>query len=229
MSRLSQITEEQKARMRQVAVKLQTASLPIVKYQNCRFEMGSSAGITDITGLDFIAAYDQLVACWKLFLNRQLKDARPPVLVAEGGIPIRPESYPKEQWPEDEKGRTSDPWALQYELPLISCDDGRHILFQASTIITRALIGRLLEACVDVGKRPFVVPEVNANPDKPEQMLPDFRITQWSDDDSDIPVISPSSPLNGSSALATGATGAATSIKAPASMDDDIPFGAEFR
>src|SRR5947209_19254825 len=98
MSRLSEITQEQKDRARQVAAKLQTVSAPIVRYQNNRFEIGSSAGVTDITGLDFIAATDQCAAVYNLFVNKRLEETRRS-LILEDGVPRRPDSYPRDQWP----------------------------------------------------------------------------------------------------------------------------------
>ena len=156
-----------------------------------------------------------------LFLNKRVEDSRR-TFILEDGVPRRPDSYPKEQWPVDLQGRPSDPWGLQYELPLISVDDGRTVVFKASTIITRAAIGRLLADYAETVRRPFVTLEVIANPDNVAAMISNFLITGHSDDDSDVPALNVPSPTS-------SPTGAATSIKAPADMDDGIPFAAEFR
>ena len=115
----------------------------------------------------------------------------------------------KSQWQLDSKGKPKDPLGWQYELPLISVDDGRVVNFRASTVLTRAAVGRLLDDFAATARRPFVTLMTSPNPDIENQTMPDIVITGHSDDDSDVAMPKPAS-----------ARPAAMS----ADLDDEIPY-----
>jgi hypothetical protein len=217
MSKLDQLTEVQKQRLRQHAAKAQAVALPIVRYVDGRFKIGSSAGVVDVTDADYIAVTDKIAAVWKLFQNGGV-DELTRVYVLDDGVPKRPDGYnDRDQWKKDSKGKPNDPLSMQYEMPLITADDGRVVMFQASTILTKAIIGRLLDDFVATMRRPCVTLTVEPNPDNKNQMVPDFTITSHSDDDSDVPGL----PAAGSSAPVKEES---KPLPAKDAMDDAIPF-----
>ena len=86
MSKLIQITEQQKERLRAHAIKAQTISRPTVRYVNGQFIIGSSDGVIDVTGNDFIAATDRCAVVWNYFANGHVEEIER-VYVLEGDVP----------------------------------------------------------------------------------------------------------------------------------------------
>jgi hypothetical protein len=226
MSRLSEITQTEKDNLHQHAKKAQTVSLPIMHYKNGAFEIGTVNPV-DVTGTEFIAVVDQCAEVWNRFENNS-KEESLRFNVLKNGVHGRPSTYTdKEQWPTDSKsGRPSDPWGNQYELPMIAVDDGRVVLFRASTQLAKAMVGRVLAAAASqtAPRRPFVTVTVTSNDKQPPQMVPDLVITGYCDDDGDVPGLSDVPGFNDDVAapLAPATAGNGSGASSNADMDDDF-------
>jgi hypothetical protein len=170
-----------------------------------------------------MAVIDRSEAVWICFLNGTVKELVR-VNMMDGEIPPKPKGYDdREQWERWEKGKDAgkpqDPLMLQYELPLITNDDdGRLIVFKASTKLSKEAVQRPLDAVNANNElcRPFVTLTVTPNPHNVHQMLPDFTVTGYSDDREDIvlPGDKKFKPTSGS--------GPAPSRSSD--LDDNIPF-----
>ena len=82
---------------------------------------------------------------WNCFLSDTVEELVRVNLMDER-IPPRPKGYDdQEKWETWDKGKNAgkpkDPLWLQYELPLIIEDDGRIIIFKASTKLTQEAVG----------------------------------------------------------------------------------------
>lgn len=214
MSRLSEITEEQRQRARRHAVKAQTASLPFMRYSEGVFWFSGQ----NATGSAWIAAADRTAAVWVLFHDKTAEEVAR-VYALDADVPPRPDILTdKVLWSKDTKGRANDPLGFQYEIPLINIDDGQVVVFKASTIATKAIIGRLLEDFANTARRPFVTVVVEPDPNNPNVMVPDLRIDGHSDNDDDIAL---------PAATAAGRKPYEDKTVKPAPVDDmadDIPF-----
>ena len=221
MSRLSEVTQEQRDRLRENTIRMTASGLPFISYkgEDGQFKLGDR----DVTDCNFMAVIDRCDAVWFCFLNGTVKELTRTNMMDEA-IPPKPKGYDdSEQWEKWERGKDAgkpkDPLMLQYELPLITNDDDmRAIVFKASTKLPKEAVQRLLDAVNtnDDLRRPFVTLTVAPNPDNVHQMLPDFTITGYSDDLEDIvlPGDKKFKPTNGS--------GPAPSRNSD--MDDNIPF-----
>ena len=161
MSRLSEVTQEQRDRLRENTIRMTASGLPFISYkgEDGQFKLGDK----DVTDSDFMAVIDRSEAVWICFLNGTVKElAR--VNMMDGEIPPKPKGYDdRKKWEKWEKGKNAgepkDPLMLQYELPLITNDDdGRLIVFKASTKLAKEAVQRLLDAvnANDELRRPFV-------------------------------------------------------------------------
>jgi hypothetical protein len=226
MSRLSEINETEKERFRRHAKKAQSSSLPYIQYKEGVFRMGKEG--TDMNNTDWIAAPDLCCVVWNLYLNGSVQETRR-TFMRNDDDPPRPDTHrDTSQWSEDPKDakKLSDPWGRQIELPLIDTDDGTVAVFKATTVLGRAAVGRLLEDFAETARRPFVTLVVEPNPKNIHQMIPEFRITDYSDNDVDLPgfgddTSSPQTPQT--SVKAAAATNGTTPPRSN-DMDDDIPF-----
>lgn len=221
MSRLSEVTQEQRDRLRENTIRMTASGLPFIQYkgEDGQFKLGDK----DVTDSGFMVVIDRCEAVWICFLDGTAKELVR-VNMMDGAIPPKPKGYDdREKWDRWEKGRDAgkpkDPLMLQYELPLITNDDdGRTVIFQASTKLPKEAVQRLLDAVNtnDELRRPFVTLTVAPNPDNVHQMLPDFTITGYSDDLEDIvlPGDKKFKPTNGSGPVPSRNS----------DMDDNIPF-----
>jgi hypothetical protein len=228
MSRLSEVTKEQRNQLRENSEKM-TGGTPFIKYE---WEKGEfRLGDKDVTNTDYLAIVDRAEAVWICFLNGTVKDLVR-VNMMDGELPLRPKGYDdRDKWEKWEKGKDAgkpkDPLMFQFELPLITNDnDARVIIFKASAKLGKGAVSRLLDAvnANETLQRPFVTLSVAPNPDNINQMLPDFTIDGYSDNLADIvlPWDKPDKSANGSGAAPTNGGGAASSRNSD--MDDDIPF-----
>ena len=241
MSRLSEITPEQRERLRENTIRM-AGGLPFIQYdwEHGQFRMG---GDKDVTDNDFLAVIDRCEAVWNCFLNGTVKELVR-VNMMDGDIPPKPQGYDDQsKWEKWEKGKNKgepkNPLMLQYEMPLIMNDDDneRIIKFKASAKLAKEAVQRLLDAvnANDRLRRPFVTLTVAPNPDNIHQMLPDFTITGYSDDLADIVLPGDNKPdkpaTNGSDDSTSDpiSTGSGATPRRNSDVDDDIPFAPEFR
>ena len=219
MSRLSEITQQQRDQLRENAVKAQTPSPPFIAIKDGRFKMGSD----DISGSEFMAVPDECCAVWNYFPPSGGVEEILRVNMLDGKIPKRPDVHnDREQWETDWKSKRDpkpkkDPMGLQFELPLIDNESGRAIAFKASTMFTRELVGRLVEDFAEKVRRPFVTLAVNSD------NVPEITITGYSEDleDIELPGFSraPGTPTQTNGSPTNGSKPSRAS-----DINDDIPF-----
>jgi hypothetical protein len=249
MSRLSEITQKQRERLRENTLKM-TGGMPFITYKDGLFRMGE----VDVTDTDYLAVIDRARAVWLCFLNGTVTElVRANML--DNDIPPKPKGYDdRDRWEKWEtgknKGEPKNPLTLQFELPLIDDDDQRIIMFKAQTKSAKDAVKRLLTAvnAEEQLRRPYVTLTINQqpNPNNTKQTLivPDFTINDYSDDLSDIalpgddePSTNESEPSKPASTNGSGnftirtatndpiSTGTGTGATRPnGDMDDDIPF-----
>ena len=105
MSRLSEVTQEQRNRLRENTTRMAASGLPFIQYkgEDGQFKLGDK----DVTDSDFMAVIDRCVAVWICFLNGTVKElAR--VNMMDGEIPPKPKGYDdREKWEkwEERQGR----------------------------------------------------------------------------------------------------------------------------
>jgi hypothetical protein len=224
------MTPEAKERLRRAGQKAQQPAMFMTYVEGC-FRMQGA----DMTNTDWIAAPDLGGTRWTLYRNGSA-EPEPLVLFTDDPDPPRPDNYTdKEKWEIDPKNpqKRKDPYGRAIELPLIDTQDGAVVIFKATTVLGRAAVGPLLEDIAKTARRPFVTLIVEPNAKNVNQMVPEFRITGYSDHDVDLPGLetAPSSPKNAATTNGAGPSdgnGARSSMRT-SDMDDDIPFNPEFR
>lgn len=213
MSRLSEITQDQRTRLSKNAAKAQASSLPFIRFEEGFFKLGT----TNVTGADFMAVPDRCDVVWNYYSGGVEEILR--VNLLDNAIPKRPDVHnDRSYWEKDARGKPKDPLGMQFELPLVADDDGRVIVFKASTKPAKESVGRLLNDFAEKLRRPFVTLSVKVNPDNVHQMVPELTVTGYSDDLEDVAL-----PGFGVSSGGT-ATNGAKPVLSNSDMDDAIPF-----
>ena len=187
MSRLSEMSPEAKERLRRAGQKAQQPAEVFMQYVDGCFRMGREG--VDVTGSDWIAAPDLGGTRWTLYRNGSAEPG-PLIFFTDDPDPPRPNNHTdKEKWEIDPKDprKRKDPYGRVLELPLIDTQDGAVVIFKATTVLGRAAVGPLLEDIAETTRRPFVTLIVEPNPKNINQMVPEFRVTGYSDHDADLP------------------------------------------
>jgi hypothetical protein len=86
-------------------------------------------------GTEYLAHAAAWVKCWIKFIDGEPVD-RKPYRVALGEKPPLREDLgcrDENEWPEDEDGHPTDPWVLQYLLPLENLKNGEVVIFVTSS------------------------------------------------------------------------------------------------
>jgi hypothetical protein len=168
-------------RIKRHAQEAQAASLPFLNYEGGVWKIGGD----QVTDSEWVVATDMCAVGWTLFLNNQpageffvsaLGSERPP----------RPNTHTdKSLWKRHEKGWLSDPWSLQYLLPLRNESGGRIALFKAGKSAAKAAVGKLLDDFAEKRRRPVVVlTSTTARRNGHDEIDPVFEIVDYVDDDA---------------------------------------------
>jgi hypothetical protein len=220
------MSPEARERLRQAGQRAQQPAELFMQYANGCFRVGREGD--DVTNTDWIAAPDLGGHRWNLYQNGSVEPG-PLILITDDPDPPRPDTHTdREKWAIDPKDprKRKDPYGRVMQLPLIDTQDGAVVIFKATTVLGRAAVGRLLEDFANTARRPFVTLIVEPNPKNINQMVPEFRITGYSDHDVDLPGLAPSSKnaatTNG--AAPSDSNGARSSMRASDMDDDAIPF-----
>ena len=161
-NRFDDIPKEDLERLRRIAKKMQTKSLPYFKWGETTFFQLNGKSVLHS---QWIARSDETAACYCKFINRKLIEKGPTVVLLETGLPPQPDDYnDREKWIESDYGYKKTPWQLQYEIPLQQVETGELALFSSFTEWGRATIGATIEYFSSMRRRPIVQLEKREQP-----------------------------------------------------------------
>ncbi|MCK1638966.1 hypothetical protein IVA95_15490 [Bradyrhizobium sp. 157] len=140
-------------RLKRHAQEAQATPLPFLNYEGSVWRIGGE----QVTDSEWVVATDMCAVGWTLFHDNQI--AGELYVSALGNEkPPRPKTHTdKSLWKVSAGGWRSDPWSLQYSLPLRNEISGQIVLFKASKSAAKAAVGKLLEDFADKRRRPRVV------------------------------------------------------------------------
>ncbi|MGY4287739.1 hypothetical protein ACVWXO_006959 [Bradyrhizobium sp. LM2.7] len=199
-------------RIKRHAQDAQAASLPFLNYEGGVWKIGAE----QVTDSEWVVATDMCAVGWTLFQDNQVAGE---LYVSALGHekPPRPNTHTdKSLWKVNSGGWRSDPWSLQYSLPLRNEISGQIVLFKSGKSAAKAAVGTLLEDFAEKRRRPRVVlTSITVRRNGRDELDPVLEITDHVDDDqpwrgvvvekNEIGVAEPK-PIKNSD------------------MDDDIPF-----
>jgi hypothetical protein len=178
------VTEQERERYRKAATRMQTSSLPFLIYKDGDFKL--SGELEPVTDSTWLALPDKIVVGRYLFLDNRVAEVHNYFLRDLDRDPPRPDTFTdKEQWKKGSGDKPSDPWALQYTLYLVNTQTNRVVEFKATTVDTRAAVGRLLTDFQDTMRRPVVALRVKPKPENINALMPDFEIVSYSDNEEE--------------------------------------------
>jgi hypothetical protein len=200
-------------RIKRHAQEAQTASLPFLKHEGGVWKIGADAD--QVTDSLWVAAIDMCGVGWTLFLNNHV--ASEFFVSALGNErPPRPGTHTdKSLWKVSAGGWRSDPWRLQYLLPLRNEISGRIVLFKAGNSVEKTIVGKLLDDFAEKRRRPVVaLTSTTVRRNGRDEIDPVLEITDYVDDDA---------PWKGV-VVEKNDVSVAEPKPAKNDMDDDIPF-----
>ena len=219
MSRLTDVTPEQRERLRRNIARAQTSSRPLILYDSGVFKLLDG---TPVNHSDYVAIVEEADVVWSCFHGGVVEEiSRTNWLDDE--MPPKPRCpIPKAEWEDNEKtGKPNNPLGVAFELPLITNDgEAKLLVFKASTKLGQNAITQLMFEVNAQGelRRPFITLTTKQVGTK---LIPILQIDGYSDDTSDIAALAGGKPVNGpvnGRASPTKKTGAPV-------VDDEIPFG----
>jgi hypothetical protein len=168
-------------RLKRHAQEAQTAPFPFLRYEGGVWTIGAD----QVTDSLWVAATDMCGVGWTLFINNQ-PAGEFFVSALESERPPRPDSHTdKSLWKRSPKGWLSDPWSLQYALPLRNEISGQIVLFKAGKSVEKTAVGKLLDDFAEKRRRPVVaLTSTTVRRNGRDELDPVLEITDYVDDDA---------------------------------------------